>query len=174
MPNSELLYSSLWLSLHRIDHWDFVKRPHSDAAVGILAITEEQEIVLVEQYRIPMQKRVIELPAGLVGDEPEFAHESLAESAGRELLEETGYAAASIKALLSSPTSSGMTSETTHLFSATGLTKTQEGGGVAGEEISVHRIPIADLRHWLLAQEQGGKSVDLKIYAALAAANVRF
>jgi ADP-ribose pyrophosphatase len=174
MLKSELLYSSRWLSLHRIGHWDYVKRPHSDAAVGILAITDEQEIVLVEQFRIPMQKRVIELPAGLVGDEPEFTDESLAESAGRELLEETGYAALSIKALLSSPTSSGMTSETTHLFWATGLKKVQAGGGVAGEDIFVHLIPVADLRHWLLAQEQGGKAVDSKIYAALAAANIRF
>lgn len=174
MQQPEQLFSTRWLSLYRIGHWDYVRRPHADAAVGILAITDAQEIVLVEQFRIPMQKRVLELPAGLVGDEPEFAHESLAESAGRELLEETGYAAAAIKLLISSPTSAGMTSETTHLFWATGLTKIQAGGGVAGEDILVHLIPVVDLRHWLLAQEQAGKGIDLKIYAALAAANIRF
>jgi ADP-ribose pyrophosphatase len=67
-----------------------------------------------------------------------------------------------------------MTSETTHLFWATGLKKVLAGGGVAGEDIFVHLIAVADLRHWLLAQEQGGKAVDSKIYAALAAANIRF
>jgi hypothetical protein len=76
MPTPETLFQTRWLSVQRIDHWDFVRRPHSDCCVGILAITPEQEIVLVEQFRIPVQRRVIEIPAGIVGDESEHRGEA--------------------------------------------------------------------------------------------------
>ncbi len=173
MSATETLFETRWLGLYRIGRWDFVRRPNSDAAVGILAITPDDEIVLVEQFRIPMQRRVIEVPAGLVGDEPEFAGESLAATAGRELLEETGYRAGSIVPLIGSPTSSGMTSEITHLFHATDLVRESEGGGVGGEDILVHHVPLAGLRDWLAGQEAVGKLVDLKILAALWLAGIR-
>lgn len=172
MSTPEILFESRWLGLYRTGTWDFVRRPHSDAAVGILAITPEDEIILVDQYRIPMQRNVIEIPAGLVGDEPEFAGESLAESAGRELLEETGYRAGAIVPLIASPTSAGMTSETTHLFHATNLARETEGGGVAGENITVHHVPISGLRAWLNEQEAAGKLIDFKILAALWLAGI--
>lgn len=166
------LFETRWLGLYRIEHWDFVRRPNSDAAVGILAVTPDDEIVLVEQFRIPMQARVIELPAGLVGDEEEFAGESLAETARRELLEETGYRAGSMNPLISGPTSSGMTSESTHLFHATGLVREHPGGGVAGENIIVHHVPLSAIRLWLSAQEGEGKIIDFKIHAALWLAGI--
>jgi ADP-ribose pyrophosphatase len=172
MPTPETLFESRWLGLYRIGRWDFVRRPNSDACVGVLAITPAQEIILVEQFRIPMQRHVIEVPAGLVGDEPEHAGESLAETAGRELLEETGYRAGSMLPLISSPTSAGMSSEFTHLFHATGLVREQQGGGVAGENILVHHIPLSQLREWLAAQEAAGKLVDFKIHAALWLAGI--
>jgi ADP-ribose pyrophosphatase len=123
MNSIETLFETRWLGLYRIGHWDFVRRPQAEACVGILAITPAAEVVLIEQFRVPVQCPVIEIPAGLVGDEDEFRGESLAETARRELLEETGYRAAEIRPLLTSPTSAGMTSEFTHLFLATG------GGG---------------------------------------------
>jgi ADP-ribose pyrophosphatase len=172
MPTPEKLYESRWLDVYRIGTWDFVRRPQADAAVGILAITQEKEIVLVEQYRIPMQCDVIEVPAGLVGDEPEFAGESLAATAARELLEETGYRAGTITPLIASPTSAGMTSEKTHLFHATGLIRESDGGGVAGEKITVHHVPLSHLREWLSAQEAAGKLIDFKIHAALWLAGI--
>ena len=174
MSEMHTLFASRWLSVHRIEHWEFVKRPNSEAAVGILAITEEQEIILVEQYRIPMQKYVIEIPAGLVGDEPEYANESLAETASRELMEETGYLAEVMEHLMSSPTSAGMTSETTHLFHAHSLKRIAAGGGVAGEKILIHHVKLEHLRDWLTQQEAAGKLVDFKIHAALLKANVCF
>ena len=168
----ETLFETRWLGLYRIGHWDFVRRPASDSCVGVLAITPADEVILIEQFRIPIQRRVIEIPAGLVGDEVEFRGESLAETAGRELLEETGYRAAEIRPLLASPTSAGMTSEYTHFFFATGLTRENPGGGVAGEDITVHHVPVASLREWLAAKEQEGCAIDFKIHAALWLAGV--
>ncbi|RYD39255.1 MAG: NUDIX hydrolase, partial [Verrucomicrobiaceae bacterium] len=172
MHAPETLFESRWLGLYRIGHWDFVRRPNSDAAVGILAVTPEDEIILVEQFRIPMQRVVIEIPAGLVGDEPEFAGESLADTARRELLEETGYRAGEIVPLIASPTSAGMTSEYVHLFHAKDLVREAEGGGVAGENITVHHVPLSGLRQWLAEQEAAGKLIDFKIHAALWLAGI--
>lgn len=172
MPEIETLFETRWLGLHRIGHWDFVRRPHSDACVGILAITAAEEIVLVEQFRVPVQRHVIEIPAGLVGDEAEHVGESLATTARRELLEETGYQAGAMEPLISSPTSAGMTSEITHFFQATDLVRAHDGGGVAGENITVHHVPLAGLRAWLGAQESAGKCIDFKIHAALWLAGI--
>ena len=83
------MFETRWLGLYRIGRWDFARRPNADAAVGILAVTPADEVVLIEQFRHPMQRSVIEVPAGLVGDEEEFIGESLAETAGRELVRHT-------------------------------------------------------------------------------------
>lgn len=167
MSDPELLFHTRWLALYRSGHWDFVRRPDSDFCVGILAVTPVDEVVLVEQFRIPVQRRVIEIPAGIVGDEKEFAHESLSDTAARELLEETGYRAASLRPLLVSPTSAGMTAEFIHIFLATGLTRESDGGGVGSEDIKVHVIPRAHLREWLSEREAEGIAIDSKIPAAL-------
>lgn len=174
MPDEITLYESKWLGLYRIGHWDFARRPNSDACVGILAITDSGEIVLVEQFRIPVGKRVIEIPAGLVGDEEEHRGESLADTAARELMEETGHRAARVEPILSSPTSAGMTPEFTHLFLATGLSRETEGGGTSGEDITVHHVPLAELREFLDGKISEGHAVDFKIHAALAAAGIMF
>jgi ADP-ribose pyrophosphatase len=167
MPEIETLFESRWIRFHRIGHWDFVVRPDSAHCVGILAITPEDEIILVEQFRIPIQKNVIEIPAGIVGDEAEHRGEPLEETARRELLEETGYRAAHIEKLITTPTSAGLTSEFIHLFQASGLARETDGGGVAGENITVHHVPLANLREWLRDQESAGKAIDFKIHAAL-------
>ncbi|MEI7910028.1 MAG: NUDIX hydrolase [Verrucomicrobiota bacterium] len=167
MPHPEKLFETRWLALYRSGRWDYVCRPQADVCVGILAITPESEIVLVEQYRIPVRRRVIEIPAGLVGDEVEYLGESLAETARRELLEETGYRAEVVTELLRTPTSAGMTSEFIHLFHATGLSREHAGGGTGGEDITVHQVPLAGLREWLVQREAEGLVIDFKILAAL-------
>jgi ADP-ribose pyrophosphatase len=172
MTEPETLFETRWLGLYRIGRWDFVKRPNADACVGILAVTPADEVVLIEQFRIPVQRKVIEIPAGLVGDEEEFRGEALAETAGRELLEETGYRAGKVEPLLASPTSAGMTPEITHLFHATALVKEHAGGGTEHEEIHVHLVPRHDLRAWLKAKEADGYLIDFKIHAALWAAGI--
>jgi len=174
MSDEITLFESQWLGLYRKGHWDYARRPNSDACVGILAITDQQEILLVEQFRIPVGKRVVEIPAGLVGDEPEFCGESLAETAVRELLEETGYQAGRIELLISSPTSAGMTPEVTYLFHAADLVRENEGGGSASEDITVCKIPLTELREFLSEKQSAGIMVDFKIHAALAAAGLVF
>jgi ADP-ribose pyrophosphatase len=137
-------------------------------------MTDQQEIILVQQNRIPVGKPVVEIPAGLVGDELEFQSESLAETAGRELLEETGYRAGKVELLISSPTSAGMTPEITHLYYATQLVQESEGGGNASEDITVCKIPLTKLRQFLSDKQSEGLLVDFKIHAALAAAGLVF
>jgi ADP-ribose pyrophosphatase len=168
------LYESKWLGLYRKGHWDYVRRPNSDSCVGVLAMTDQEEIILIEQFRIPVGSRVVEIPAGLVGDEPEFEGESLAETAGRELLEETGYRAGRVELLISSPTSAGMTPEMTHLFYATQLVRENDGGGNASEDIAVYKIRLTELREFLSKKRSEGVLVDFKIHAALAAAGLGF
>ena len=173
MQPTETLFESRWLALYRTGKWEFVRRPQADHAVGILAVTPAHEVVLVEQFRPPMGRPVIEIPAGLVGDEEAHRGESLAATARRELLEETGFHAAEMTLLLSSPTSAGMTSELTHLFHATGLERRHHGGGVGGEDIRVHLVPLPELRPWLASREAEGALVDFKIHAALWLARIR-
>lgn len=167
MSTPETLFETRWIRMQRIGHWDFVVRPQSDRCVGILAITPQDELILIEQFRIPVGAVVVEIPAGIVGDEPEHLGESLAETARRELLEETGYHAEHMEELIATPTSAGLTSEFIHLFQATGLTRRHEGGGTAVEDITVHHVPLAGLRAWLKERENEGKVIDFKIHAAL-------
>ncbi len=109
------------LRLVKRGSWEYVERVNvSDVAV-LVPVTAENEIVLVEQYRIPVQAMMIELPAGLVGDEDGFRGESLMDAANRELEEETGYHADSLTLLARAPSSGGMTSETVAFLHATGL-----------------------------------------------------
>lgn len=161
------LFEGKFLGLYQRDHWEFAARPFADAAVGILPITDAGEIILVEQFRVPLERHVIEIPAGLCGDEPEFRGEPLAATAARELLEETGFRANSLTLLISTPTSAGMTSEYTHLFLATGLVEEHAGGGTHEENIRVHRVPLATLDTWLDAAAARGCAIDAKIHAGL-------
>lgn len=168
---TKLLSEGTFLGLYKRGHWEYAARTNCTGAVGILPITDNHEIILVEQFRIPLQAYVIEIPAGLAGDEVEFSDESLAETAARELLEETGYSAAKITPLITSPTSAGMTTEIVSFFAATELTREHSGGGTEQEDIVVHRVPLAELDSWLHLQQRNGRSVDLKIHACLYLAN---
>jgi ADP-ribose pyrophosphatase len=162
------LHEGRFLSLREIDDWEYATRPNATGVVGIFALTTAEEVILVEQYRRPVQARVLEICAGLVGDEEEFADESLADCAARELLEETGHSAGRITHLLSSPTSAGMTDETTHLFLARGCQKIAPGGGIGGEDITTHLVPLNDLHSFLDSAPARGLLVDFKIHACLA------
>ena len=79
-------------------------------------LTDDERLVLVEQYRIPVHCRVLDLPAGLVGDDPGAAGEAMIDAARRELFEETGYEAADWRFALSGPASPGLATEIYSLF----------------------------------------------------------
>lgn len=167
MSSVNTIAEGRFLGLYERDTWEFVQRPQAEGVVGILALTPQDEVILVEQFRVPVQSHVIELPAGLIGDEEAHRGEPVEETARRELLEETGYQAGAMRLLLSSPTSAGMTPEITHFFHATELDRINEGGGVDGENIVVHLVPLAELRAWLAKREEAGLQIDFKIHAAL-------
>lgn len=160
-------FEGRYLALREIDNWEFATRPNATGVVGIFAITAQNEVIFVEQYRRPMQARVIEICAGLIGDEEEFAGESLEDCARRELLEETGYESPEMTLLISSPTSAGMTNEMTHLFFANRCVKVAQGGGVAGEDLTSHLVPVAEVREFLSSAQSRGLLVDFKIHACL-------
>ncbi|MBL6752260.1 MAG: NUDIX hydrolase [Nevskia sp.] len=167
MSTIETLYRGDYLILQRDGHWEYVSRPSARGAAFILAVTDAREIVLVEQFRVPLRARAIELPAGIIGDEVGFADEAIDAAALRELEEETGFRAESAEHLLSGPNAGGMTSEILHLIYARKLTRVHQGGGVAGEDITVHVVPLADVAQWLHRQGKSGKWIDPRIYMGL-------
>ncbi|MDF1503685.1 NUDIX hydrolase [Roseisolibacter sp. H3M3-2] len=158
-----------FLRLAARDGWEFVQRVRGSGAVLILAVTPADEVLLVEQYRPPVARRVIELPAGLVGDEPSDADtpEAAEDAVRRELEEETGYRAATVTRLGGGPSSPGSSAESVGLYRAAGLEQIGEGGGIAGEAITVHRVPRADVARWCRAREREGALIDVRIFAAL-------
>lgn len=163
----ETLYPGRHLSLVRRGHWEFATRHSASGVVALVAVTDEAKLLLVEQARPPLGKRVIELPAGLAGDIVGEESESLATAAHRELLEETGYEAQDAQLLTEGPSSAGLTDEMITFFAMTGLTKTGEGGGDASEDIIVHEVPLAELPEWLEQRRRSGWAIDPKIYVGL-------
>lgn len=159
-------YKGRYLSLKEIDNWEYVTRPNAHAVAVLVAVTPKNEIVLVEQFRRPVKARVIELPAGLVGDLGE-PNEAVLEAAGRELIEETGFEASSLSLLMECPTSSGMTDEMISFVLASGLKKVGPGGGDDSEEIETHVVPLDKVDEWLDERRLAGTPLDPKIYTAL-------
>jgi len=172
MAEIETLFETKWLTVCRSGTWDFVRRPQSHSSVSVLALTPANEIVLVEQFRVPVQRRVIEMPAGIAGDEPEFIGESLAETASRELLEETGYRAGKVEFLIRSPSTPGLAEEFMNIFLATDLVRETEGGGTEHEDITIHHVPVKEIRNWVAARQAEGTEIDTRLHAALWLAGI--
>jgi ADP-ribose pyrophosphatase len=149
------------------DGWEFVERQGVTGIAVVLAVTAQDRLLLVEQYRPAVRAQVIELPAGLAGDVPGHEAEDLSVAARRELLEETGYEADEMTPLAAGPPSVGVTSELVTLFRASGLRRTGPGGGCGSEDIRLHEVPVADADGWLLAQARAGRLVDPKVWFGL-------
>ena len=161
------VYAGRHLSMRIRGGWEFAVRNTPRPAVGIVAVTDAGNVVLVEQHRPPVDRTVIELPAGLSGDIAGNEDESLLDAAQRELLEETGYAAGRWTELVSGYSSPGLTDESLTLFLAEDLKREGPGGGDQGESIVVHEVPLAEVFTWL---KQQGATADLKLLAGLYAA----
>src|SRR4051812_27176295 len=153
---NRVLAEGKYLRLVNRGGWEFVERRNVTGIVGIVAVTDSGNMVLVEQYRPAVGVSVIELPAGLAGDVAGTEGEALAEAAKRELLEETGYEAAEMEYLGEGTASAGLSNEIIALFRATGLKRVAGGGGDASEEIAVHEVPLDQVARWIAEQAQKG------------------
>ena len=163
---SKTVYEGKYLRMKIRDHWEYAERTHAGGMAAIIvAVTPDDNILFVEQYRVPLQSRSIEMPAGLVGDID--AGESIERSAARELEEETGWRPAHCEVLMIGPTSSGMSTERIAFVRATGLTRVSDGGGDASEDITVHEVPRTDAPRWLAAKMAEGYEMDPKLWAGL-------
>lgn len=167
LPMPETLYEGRFLRLCRNDRWEYVQRVAADGAVHIVATTPKDRLLLVEQYRPPVGERVFELPAGIVGDEAAHRGESPEEAAARELVEETGWRPARVERLYRGPSSPGLASEIIALVRARDLERVGDGGGIHGEDITVHEIPLTEIRGWLAARVEEGRLVDHRVFAGL-------
>ena len=156
-----------FIRLLDVDGWEYAERKNARGVVAIIAITSDERIILTEQRRTAVGCPVIDLPAGLAGDDASNKDEPLANAAHRELIEETGYEATDMQGLATTPPSPGLTSELVTFFRAEGLKKVGAGGGVDNEGITVHEVPLAELEKFLAEHRAKSKLIDVKIYAGL-------
>jgi len=160
----EIIWQGKFVTAKRKGKWEYVSRSRGIKAAVILAV-EDGHVILVEQYRVPLGRNCVELPAGLIGDETEG--EDPLEAAGRELEEETGYRAAKLESLGEYYSSPGMVSESFTLVRASGLTKVGDGGGTDGENITVHRVALSELKQFLETKRAENIGVDVRLLLLL-------
>lgn len=162
----ETVWQGRFITTKRRGTWEYVSRARGIGAAVILAI-HDGAVVLVEQFRVPLGRSCIELPAGLIGDET--SGEAPEVAAARELEEETGFRAGRIENLGQFYSSPGMVSECFHLMRAHDLERVHEGGGVEGEGITVHVVPLAELESFLADKREQGCGMDVKLLLLLGA-----
>lgn len=171
--HGESLCSGNWLEIRRQGKYEFVSRLKGIGVVEIVAttfdetlpVTERTKVILIEQFRPAVNKRVIELPAGVAGDHNES--EKLEEAVARELCEETGYLPRKVAFLSSGPSSAGLSDEVVSFFLAVDLISEGAGGGVDDENIIVHEVPIVHVNSWLSQKTQEDVMIDPRIWAGL-------
>lgn len=162
---TETLYEGHYLRLKKRDNWEYAERTNAGSAVIIVAVTPDDNLLFVEQFRVPMNCNTIEMPAGLVGDTDK--NDTFEAAAERELLEETGWQAGEVKVLMIGPSSAGMSNEIIAFARARKLTRINAGGGDASENIIVHEVPVQDAPRWLTQKMAEGYSMDPKLWAGL-------
>ncbi len=161
---AETPWQGKYIKVRKQGTWEWVSRTRGVSAAVILAV-DQGHVLLVEQFRVPLGRKCLELPAGLIGDEQHG--EDVHEAARRELEEETGYRAARMVDLGRFHASPGMSSEGFRLLRAEELTKVGEGGGVAGEDIVVHRIPLGEAPAFVARKRAEGLAMDVKLLLLL-------
>jgi ADP-ribose pyrophosphatase len=156
----ETVWAGKYISVCKRGRWEYVSRTGSTNAVVILA-EHDDKIILIEQYRVPVGGRCLELPAGLVGDEDPNA--TIEDTAVKELEEETGFTADRIEHLGRFHSSPGMVAESFTLVRAHGIRKVGHGGGNEHEDITVHLVARADIPAFIQQRRNAGTAVDVKL-----------
>ena len=167
MNETQTLYNGRWLRLLKRGRWEYAERTNPGGGVIIIALTAQDCVLFVEQWREAVNSKTIEMPAGLVGDLAGNPGESAVAAAARELTEETGYRAGTVEFLMAGPSSAGMSNEILAFVRARDLVRVHAGGGDETEDITVHEVPRADAARWLLDKMREGYSIDPKLFAGL-------
>ena len=156
----QTMWEGKYIRAMKRGRWEYVSRTNSIGAAVILA-EHEGKVILVEQYRVPVGARCLELPAGLVGDEE--AHATVESTAIKELEEETGFTCERVERLGDFHSSPGMVAESFTLVRAHGVRKVGEGGGTEHEEIEVHLVARQDIPAFVAERRAAGVAIDVKL-----------
>lgn len=147
--------------------WEYADRVRGTGVVAVIAVTPRRELILTKQFRVPVARHVIDLPAGLAGDIAGDESEAFEQAARRELLEETGFDAQHFEHLFTGPSSAGMTTEMISFFLADQPERIDSGGGDGTESIEVLLAPLDKISAWLDRKTTRRTCIDPKVYAAI-------
>jgi ADP-ribose pyrophosphatase len=157
---AEVMWQGKYVRAIKRGRWEYVSRVNDIRAVVVLA-EHDGKVILIDQPRMAVGGRCIELPAGLVGDEDAGA--TVEGTAIKELEEETGFTAERIERLGEFHASPGMLSESFTLVRAHGVRRHGPGGGTEHEDINVHQVARADIPAFIAAKRDEGFAVDVKL-----------
>jgi ADP-ribose pyrophosphatase len=156
----QVMWQGKYVRALKRGRWEYVSRANDIRAVVILAEFEGQ-VILIDQPRMAVAGRCVELPAGLVGDEDPTA--TVESTAVKELEEETGFTAQRVERLGDFHASPGMLSESFTLVRAHGVARKGEGGGTEHEDINVHLVRRSEIPAFLQRKRDEGFAVDAKL-----------
>jgi len=150
--SSDRIYTGKVISLKvdtvEVENQGYQKREIVEhcGAVGIVAINDNNEVVLIKQFRKAIEKVIWEIPAGKleVGENPK-------ECAIRELKEETGYEAENLKLIHKFFTSAGFSNQKIYIYLATGLTAGERS--LDDESLEVYKIDLEDAYNMVIKNE---------------------
>ena len=160
LPPPEVMWEGKFVRAVKRGKWEYASRANDIRAVVILA-EHEGKVILIDQPRVPLDARCIELPAGLIGDEDPDA--TVETTAIKELEEETGFTGDRVEPLGEFYASPGMVSESFTLVRVHGVRRIGAGGGDDNEDINVHLVARSDIPNFLEQKRAEGFAIDVKL-----------
>jgi ADP-ribose pyrophosphatase len=166
------LHRGAFLELVDRDGWEYVHRFATLGVVVVIAV-DHGVLLLVEQFRPAQNAAVLALPGGLVDAQDAVdGVDPFTDAAARELMEETGFSAERLTLLGEGPASPGMTTEHIRFYRADNLHQIGQALGDGDERLTVHRVPLAELRRFVAARQDAGVQIDVKLWAGLFLADL--